>query len=533
MLPYLINGSNAYFVIHDFLDSSVAHYKNIKTNGMFFSLSGNIPLMEDVDRMTVAFSSPFELKALIFYFLPIYWAIFVNMVLVKICAFVGMFLLLNKYITPQNRILNFIVSVIFCMIPFYVDYGISSAGNPLLCYAFFNLKNRIYVKQSLLLTFLYAFYSSLSMSGLFVCFLLTISIIMLYYKEKEIDLYLLSALAILLIAYLFANWRMISGFMFPSEIVSHRQDWTNSHDFIGLTFYWLTNIVNGQYHAGDFFAIPFVIIFIFVYIKYRNRDKQLYNYLLAFVVLVSLIVMGTYVKMVPIKLFTAFQFDRFYFLYASLCFVLLAKSVVVLFDGKKKYLAILSIFIATFCVGVRNIEFLINAPKIFGKQVSRAPSLDQFYDETLFAKICKDLNVEQNYSTRVVSVGIYPSVAEFNGLWSLDAYMNSYSLAYKHKFRKVIEKELDKSELLKDYFDYWGSRCYLFSSELGKKYIYGKKDGTYVNNLDINTNALKNLGCQYILSAVVIDNYKELGLSYVNSFSTPKSYWNIRVYKLI
>ena len=43
---------------------------------------------------------------------------------------------------------------------------------------------------------------------------------------------------------------------------------------------------------------------------------------------------------------------------------------------------------------------------------------------------------------------------------------------------------------------------------------------------------LKQLGCQYILSAVNIDNYKELNLKYQGSFTTENSFWDIKVYKL-
>ena len=36
-----------------------------------------------------------------------------------------------------------------------------------------------------------------------------------------------------------------------------------------------------------------------------------------------------------------------------------------------------------------------------------------------------------------------------------------YPLSYKKKFRKVVE-ELDKNEMIKNYYDSWGSRVLAF-----------------------------------------------------------------------
>ena len=96
-------------------------------------------------------------------------------------------------------------------------------------------------------------------------------------------------------------------------------------------------------------------------------------------------------------------------------------------------------------------------------------------------------------------------------------------------------KELDKEDALRTYFDDWGSRCYVFSAELfkeGNQFLCSKLDDLSVNHLEINTEALKKLGCQYIFSAVDIQNYKDLNLAYINCYTTDLSFWNIRVYKL-
>lgn len=119
----------------------------------------------------------------------------------------------------------------------------------------------------------------------------------------------------------------------------------------------------------------------------------------------------------------------------------------------------------------------------------------------------------------------------YNEIPSVDFYHNLYPLEYKHKFRKVIAKELEKDPSLQAYFDNWGNRCYIFSSELGRNYLYGKNSEIReVNNLEIDTESLRDLGCSYIISAVKINNAGQLDINYINTYSTPESFWELYVY---
>ena len=48
-----------------------------------------------------------------------------------------------------------------------------------------------------------------------------------------------------------------------------------------------------------------------------------------------------------------------------------------------------------------------------------------------------------------MSIGIDPMASVMNNIRVVDGYHNLYSLKYKLKFRKIIEKELDKNNELK------------------------------------------------------------------------------------
>ena len=79
-----------------------------------------------------------------------------------------------------------------------------------------------------------------------------------------------------------------------------------------------------------------------------------------------------------------------------------------------------------------------------------------FYMEDTFEQIDAIIGQDkEQYS--VVSLGIYPSVALYNGYTCADGYSNNYELEYKHAFRKIIAKELEKSDETRSYFDDWRS----------------------------------------------------------------------------
>ena len=133
---------------------------------------------------------------------------------------------------------------------------------------------------------------------------------------------------------------------------------------------------------------------------------------------------------------------------------------------------------------------------------------------------------------KVVSLGIYPAAASMNGFYTLDGFFQNYPLEYKHDFRKIIAGELEKSEHLREYFDYWGNKCYILTSEFPKEYKISKNADITIQNLEIDTAQLKAMGGDYIFSALPINNFEELSLTFEGNFDTPTSFWRIYLYKV-
>jgi hypothetical protein len=136
-------------------------------------------------------------------------------------------------------------------------------------------------------------------------------------------------------------------------------------------------------------------------------------------------------------------------------------------------------------------------------------SFDNYYKFNIYKKIKKLVN-----DSRVASVGVDPMIAAMNDINIIDGYHYIYQLSYKNKFRKIIEEELNKNGKLKDYYDNWGNRVYMFYNDQ--------------NNLLLNFNEAKNLGAEYIISSFPVQN-KNIESNYL--LHDEKN--NIYLYKII
>ena len=133
---------------------------------------------------------------------------------------------------------------------------------------------------------------------------------------------------------------------------------------------------------------------------------------------------------------------------------------------------------------------------------------------------------------RIVSLGLPPAVAQYNGFFTLDSYQYDYPLEYKHRFRRIIAPELAKSDAIRIYFDHWGNRCYAFAAQLGRDWMVGKDRDRVVTDLAFDLAALREMGGRYILSALPVLNHASLGLTLRGSFTDEAGYWNIWVYEV-
>jgi hypothetical protein len=287
--------------------------------------------------------------------------------------------------------------------------------------------------------------------------------------------------------------------------------------------------LNGQYHAASLQRWIIIPTFFFSLILIiENRIKEAKWYLISLFIILNSVVYGfiSWHKisaiLEPIKEVIPMQFERFHWLNPMLWHVLFAKSLTILSKHLRigRYL-VLFILSAQLFYSFSNHELWINR---------KSPSVKEFYAENQFKKVREVIGKPQS-SYRVASLGIHPSISLYNGFYTIDGYSSDYPLAYKHRFRKIISKELEKSKKLKDYFENYAARVYLFcGSDIG--YLNYKNNNIVLNNLEFDIQSFKDLNCQYILSSVKID---PANISYRlhSVVKDEKSAWDIYVYSII
>ena len=239
-------------------------------------------------------------------------------------------------------------------------------------------------------------------------------------------------------------------------------------------------------------------------------------------------------------LLQAFQFNRVLWITPALWYIILALCINIFLQEKRvvrslQYgISFIAIIILSFhCLkgsfAKPNLQKLINKDyKIISWSDYFALGVMEQVENYLYTQE----GLEKNEYT-IVSLGIDPSAALYHGFYCIDGYSNNYDLEHKHAFRKIMAPELAKNDYLRSSFDGWGNRCYLFSSEIPGYYNI-EKNSFWYNHLDIDTKALTDMGCDYILSAAYIVNAEELNLTLLQEepFTTDTSYYQIYLYQV-
>jgi hypothetical protein len=562
VLPYIWLGEGAHLTIHDNLDSDFLYLYLLKITGTAFNfdLSTVIPNMMSGGAFTgiprSAFRTGLNLEVLSFWLMPPYTAQVVNFAAVHGIGFWGMYVLLKRYMLPEPAwgLTRVAIAFLFALVPCYIVHGASVTGQPLVLFAFLNLlKNRSRWSDWLIII-LFPFYSFFVWAGLFICITLGVLGLVIMLQRRQVNWQYVGGLALLSGLYVGSEWELIYGFIHQTYI-SQRVEF----DYSQLRS---MRLVDSLRRSADLFVWPMFNTGAFLTLgilavaglgtwrAWMQQDFRAMRWLVGLPLLAGIICLihGFYHYVVVwlgnsslgLK-FRVFQFDRFYFLLPTLWFILFAIAIKKMGEGRRERGenslpgSLIPLLLAgQFAIMVyANKEWRINVGKMTGYLTeAQYPSFRAFFAEKQFAQLREYIGKPQA-SYRVICLGMHPSVAQFNGFYTLDSYQNNYPLPYKHAFRKIIATELAKgTEQMRVYYDAYACRVYLYSAELGMNYLFGKTQNRAVNYLQINTDVLAGLNGQYIISAVPIHNATENRLRLENVFDEPESYWRIWLYKV-
>ncbi|SFL45884.1 DUF6044 family protein [Salibacterium qingdaonense] len=548
--PLVILGEGAHLRIHDNLDSNLIWYKTLVENNVLFAPNDKeIPsIMNGLPRE--ALSAELSMFALLFTLFDPFPAYAVNLFLMRFTAFFGMLLLLKKHILPKTKAGSFIsvgTALAFSLPAFWPFGGLSFAGVPLVLYAFLNIRKQKNHWTNWLILILVPFYSSFIVSFIFFLAIMGIFWLVDAVRYKKPNWKFVGGIALMTALYLVKQYRLVYGELLGKGFTPHRvefdrgyRDWDTVMNFFGNNLLHAHSHSYVYHYPFAFFTAVFALLFTAGIIAVRRLkrkrqpepltpgEKAIPALLLMIVVFSFWISIWNWEGMRVLKdavdLINEFNFGRFHLLNVVTWYIVFALSLMMIQRRIKFGMVLVVLLLIGQVAGEtsRHHEFKYRSIDY--------PSYEEFYAEDLFSDI-QDYIGQDPSEYRVVSIGMHPAVAQYNGFYTLDFYVTMYPLEYKHQFENIIEGELAKNDTLENYYNTWGGRVYAFSDELGKNYLFTKNNQETINNLDFGTEAFKEMGGEYVLSAVEIENAGENNLELEKVFENESAAWKIRLYR--
>lgn len=548
--PFIVLRQNAHFTINDNLDWITAWIVLAKS-GKVFDLTGTVnQMLGEVPRSCLP--SGLNVITWLYLVLPPFRAYLVNLLLVHSLAFVGMYLLLRHYVIPEKtkRWLAWAGAASFATIPFYTVYGLSIAGQPLLFYAMLNAYYDKKMTSTAMIIAGFALYSSLPLSGVFILAVLGAFALYDYWRCRVVRPKFWGAIALLAFSYLITEIWLIYNAFFSPGFASSREEINRillgqARDWNGVQALIMENLVNGQYHAVSlhkyilYLAVPLALISGWR----QRREFKAILLLLTLAAGISVFYGFRYSEffmsaVASSNFFNAFQVQRFHWLHPLIWYTIFALCLSVITN-----LRYIGRLLAALLIGVQ-LTFLFGNHSEYDPFIKKQTgvslmenawlyeniSYGEFFADSLLKQV-DDYIGRPKEDYRIASIGLYPAITQYNGFYTLDGRLNIYPLAYKHAFRQIMAKELAKNPFWQRYFDYWGITCYIFPAEL-EYYQVRKSYQLKLNQLELDTEAFKKLGGEYILSAAEITNYQANGLEFVKHFSEGWSAWEIYLYRV-
>lgn len=558
-LPLLLLQENAVFMIHDSLEVDIPYFK-LNSSYLFRPWKLYTPELFNGTLRCAIQTSSFLTILLFKIFSPIN-AYIISIIGISLFSFIGMHLLLNRIFNYKNIWLSFSIALIFSFLPFYPNFGLSAMGLPLFYYSLWRILDGGRKRWFIPIIF-YGLSSSLVYSGYVSVGFLSILAVLFILKKRSTK-NIIGVGCILLACYTLTHFYTLLSLGIQ---LSHRSEsFPEAQPFFSSV---KSLFLNGQYHFAslhNYFLYPVVSILIIscaIVVLVGEVEKKHLAYLLkllAFLLGTLLLIaifkgfftsnIGIFVRQY-IGIFKSISFDRLYVLYPMLWYISLAAAlqlalaIITLKSPINKLVSTFStgvagVFLFSVCLNVLNNSPLYteNINLLQGKTVN-SYSWKEYFDEDLYSQIKNFIGKSQN-EYKVVSIGLSPGTALYNGFYCLDGYSVNYPLEYKHQFRESIEKELAKSEECRNYFDYWGNRCYMFSSELGKNKVdilkmgKGTKNDLTLTNLELNIHPLKDLGGEYVFSAYKIGNSAQNSLKLAQVFHSQYTDLTIYLYEIL
>lgn len=546
----MVVGEDVYIPIHDNLDSTVANYKLLKDNHLFWDNGGVAPFLSGIERHFM--ESQFHVNAILYMVLPIFGAVIAEYFLTVIVAVLGSIYLGKILVGGEWEKYKHII--ILCgwmlgVLPVHPDHALGFAALPLM----FGLLIKIYKtnsKWTYLWLILSTSLSSFTMFGIFICGYLLIFFLINWIVKKKPSFRMLIALGSLILGYVITEYHVFYIFLF-SDVETIRN--TMSVSAVSFTEAWKESLrvfLYGHYHSGSAhtcIVLPVCgIYFLFLNIRYIYK-KQIkavfrdpYNWLCIWCGCNALLY--GYNQYPPLKkliemllpVLKGFSIARALWLNPFVWYFMFAFVLYRLLKGNWNKKVIYGICIAAFlAIGLNSRTPTYNIYRTTAQNMYRAVkgletelTYREFYSEKLFEEIKKDIGYQGEYAA---AFGFHPAILYYNGIATLDGYHSWMPLAYNEQFTKLIEPDLAVDSKNAEYFYRWGGRAYLYSKDIDfgpARYIKEQEV-----DLLINPSVFKEMSGVYIFSRYKLSNADKLGLDFIQDYDGSDTPYHIYVYK--
>lgn len=575
MLPFFILGEKSIITYSDQLDGEMITYI-LNAKHLFDGLDYYPELMNGIPSAGMTSPAPFFI--LLFKVFSPFVSFMIMTLMVRLSGFLSMYLF-TKELTGKSAI-GFAVGMAFMMMPYYPVYGLCILGQGFVWCALIWLikeeKSRAKTILAYVFVVLYSLTSSLALVGFAVIIVTFIVGVITFFKSKLSALKVLIADALMVVTYAFTNLPLIKQLVgIGSDFVSHKSEIiVQKRTALDIMERYLLG--SDQYTSCcQKVIIPFVFLAVIASIillsvktasakkesagnaQNNKTDKEkkltvIYKktvYIALFIAaIMAFIFFYNTSAVVALRnsktgMIHDFTFERFSWLLPVAFMALLAESINVLIESVKtlnkkvfKYIVTgvsFAVCLLVFAIAGFKSDSKTSLMRLIKGSGYKQISFGQFYSEDLFDEVERTIGRNRE-DYNVISLGLLPASAAYNGFHCLDAYSNNYDVNYKHEFREIMAGELAKSEYYTDYFDNWGNRCYVYMSAY-KTGINASFYNISFEGLDLDFEKAKEMGAAYVISASPIVDYDSYNLRLLNEtpISSEDCWYELYVYEIM
>jgi hypothetical protein len=255
LLPFALFGTNSVITIHDNLDQMIPYYKMYHDNGLFFKFDSPTKGFSEMSTLFYGHSN-FSLTPLLYSLFYDFTAYTINTYICIFLGFFSMYLLLKK-IGNIDSVLIFLLSLCYAILPVGPNLGICVSTLPLIIVIFIHFISQNKFSWKILLILFYPFFSSFTMTGIFILGFWFFGLIILGIKNKKINPNLLIGFVLLCIGYILVDLRLFYV-MFILKTPLNRSVYNNLYPvgIIAQIKLFLVTLkkycMHGHFHASSF-----------------------------------------------------------------------------------------------------------------------------------------------------------------------------------------------------------------------------------------------------------------------------------------